>query len=554
LIAVPTRDWRGISYRALLPRHAEDRDPKAFNRFLQKESHKREGDDDNDSISSDSSDDSQQDYVPGVVDDPKMVLGRSKNVMIGDRVIGPIVSSTIQFVDPALLKADLNKQFRERFDGWEPPKGARKYIGARVIQGNYVLMDPAEEFTEEGVPMSRRHARQGSVTSLGSIGEGPKEKLIRMPPSLTLSKIRSLKHQALQAVKTELEISTLALACVYFERLCLDCRVDKSNRRLTFAVCLLLATKLNEPSCTLVIDQPPEKDGTPTRLIPSLTGRPNSKGSNSMFASLLEFFTQEWSLSLKRIFDAEWGVFAALGFSLHAAPSQVAFHFKRFMKTLNWNARNYLGDEMYNNWQDALEKEHRVKNHRERKRDLQRQRKEEQLLHLRIELERRKADEKEEAKDEEEEVEVEEAKTPPTTPPENKSIPKKGERLGIFHRFAARRTTSQDSLFIGRQRTMSPFPHPRNRNAPSSSSEENSLFLPRSPSLPELPAAAGVTLAHLHHLQQPDVDAQHQQTDVVAIHKPPQPDVVAIQVPEEEVDKLSELGPFEETENDGLTV
>ena len=45
--------------------------------------------------------------------------------MIGDRVTGGIVSSNIQFVKPELLKADLNKQFRERFDGWEPPKSQR---------------------------------------------------------------------------------------------------------------------------------------------------------------------------------------------------------------------------------------------------------------------------------------------------------------------------------------------------------------------------------------------------------------------------------------------
>lgn len=43
-------------------------------------------------------------------------------VFTGDKVTGPIVSSTIQFVKPSVLKADLNKQFRERFDKWEPPR------------------------------------------------------------------------------------------------------------------------------------------------------------------------------------------------------------------------------------------------------------------------------------------------------------------------------------------------------------------------------------------------------------------------------------------------
>jgi len=116
---IPARDWRGISYKALLPR--VENDSKAFNRFLRRESTQLHSggstgnaDDSDSSVSSDDSDV----YVPGLLDDPDMVLGRHRNVMIGDRVTGPIVASTIQFVEPALLKLELNKQFRERFDGW----------------------------------------------------------------------------------------------------------------------------------------------------------------------------------------------------------------------------------------------------------------------------------------------------------------------------------------------------------------------------------------------------------------------------------------------------
>lgn len=247
------------SYRAILPRYSGDDDKrdKAFNRFL-REDEKNDGDDHDDSSAS--SEDSDV-YVPGLLDDPEMVLGRHRTVMIGDAVTGPIASSSIQFVKPALLKAELNKQFRDRFDGWEPPKSARKYIGARVVQGNYVLMDPAND-EHDDQSYERRRNRQGSVGSVTSMSNsdsgtggcgGTPEKVIRMPPSLTLSKIRSLKRQALlAAVRAKLELGTLALACVYFERLCLDCRVDKSNRRLVFAACLLLAAKLNEPNVGLV--------------------------------------------------------------------------------------------------------------------------------------------------------------------------------------------------------------------------------------------------------------------------------------------------------------
>jgi hypothetical protein len=387
---MPARDWRGISYRSLLPRRVEKKN-RFFNRFLAEDedesqnADKKDKDDDDSSVGTNSSDESDE-YVPGILDDPEMVLGRHRNVMIGDRVTGPIVSSTIQFVKPQLLKADLNKQFRERFDGWEPPRSQRKFIGARVVDGVYTLMDPGDEYDDRSLDRPGRK-RVGSIASMNSTTEGPKEKTVRMPPSLTLSKIRSVKHQTLlAAVKAQLEIGTVALACVYFERLCLDCRVDKSNRRLSFAACLLLAAKLNEPNVGLVMRR--EETSGEENMNAGLTSsaRPN-KRSSTMFAALLEFFTQEWSLSLKHLFDAEWGVFAALGFSLHVSPSQVTFHFKRLMKTLEWNPLDYLGSEMCAQWQEALSNEEKRRQERERRRGIARLRKEEQLLNLHLEME-----------------------------------------------------------------------------------------------------------------------------------------------------------------------
>lgn len=278
-----------------------------------------------------------------------MVLGRHRNVMIGDRSTGCIVASTIQFVQPTLLKSNLNMQFRERFDGWEPPKVQRPFIGAKIVDGVYTLMEDADG---HGSSQNNEHQggpnvsasgpgqrkRQGSVTS---ISQNDASEIIRMPPSLTLSKIRSLKQQALRAaVKARLEISTVALAIVYFERLCLDCRIDKTNRRMSFAACLLLALKINESHVGLASTQQEDKgDNSKPSSKTLATNRIQSlyrstKKSNNMFSTLLEFFTQEWEISLKNLFSAEWGVFAALQFRLHAKPSQVAFHFKRLLKSL----------------------------------------------------------------------------------------------------------------------------------------------------------------------------------------------------------------------------
>ena len=44
-----------------------------------------------------------------------------------------------------------------------------------------------------------------------------------------------------------IEVATVALACIYLERLCLAGWVTKANRRLAMAACLAIAYKFNEP-------------------------------------------------------------------------------------------------------------------------------------------------------------------------------------------------------------------------------------------------------------------------------------------------------------------
>ena len=207
---LPERDWRGISYRALLPQ--KEKQNRAFNRLIGKrvdtpeKSHKnvmmkppllspRDRDQYDDSSSSgadngntstvSTSDTSAADgYHFGFLDDPNIVHGRNRNVMMGTKVTGPIISSTIQFVKPSVLKADLNKQFREQFDQYEPPKAQRKYICAKVIDGVYTLIDSMENMHNDDIDDVDRRHRSGSIS-----GDHMRD-TIRMPPSLTLSKIR----------------------------------------------------------------------------------------------------------------------------------------------------------------------------------------------------------------------------------------------------------------------------------------------------------------------------------------------------------------------------
>ena len=66
-------------------------------------------------------------------------------------------------------------------------------------------------------------------------------------PSMSLSKLRRCKLLLLAAGRdADLELSTVALAHAYLERLCWRNVVEKKNRKLLSAVCLTLAYKYNE--------------------------------------------------------------------------------------------------------------------------------------------------------------------------------------------------------------------------------------------------------------------------------------------------------------------
>jgi hypothetical protein len=165
-----------------------------------------------------------------------------------------------------------------------------------------------------------------------------------LPPSLTLSKIRSLKKVALLGCDSlKMEITTAAYAIIYFERLCLKGFVTKFNRRLTMSVCLLLATKFNENVTIKYHDR---------------------------IVQLLDFFDREWEISRREVFNAEFGAFVHLGFSLHIPHPHVYLMYTRLLKLLHKSSREYLGDEMENMYSQtiiALEQGQLFRNHGERK-------------------------------------------------------------------------------------------------------------------------------------------------------------------------------------------
>ncbi len=304
----------------------------------------------------------------------------------------------------------------------------RKYIGAAIVDGAYKLMDKTEPIVEVSDDDERGSNDEGRRRKRKNSSSRDLENL-HMPPSLTLSKIRKLKRSALLAcVNAKIEVSTMALACVYFERLALDCRVDKSNRRLTFATCLLIAIKINESNVKIVHEESSKES---KRGVLKSWIKPRQ--DYDFFSSLFTFFTHEWGLSLKQIFAAEWGTFSALGFRLHASPSDVSFHFKRLMKALEWSPLDYLGQEMYDYWQDAVATEQIMKEKRAHRKARRKKRKEKQILRLQRELEQM---EKNRHSDEiPDKIEVE----PISDVPSHDSLPRSQKRIpgiGLFSRIS----------------------------------------------------------------------------------------------------------------------
>ena len=186
-------------------------------------------------------------HDPNFIDNPNLLHAEYRHMMQRAAATGPLISSVILYVNELQLKESLNEDFRERHP--------------------------------------------------------------QLPPSLTLSKIRNLKKSALLGCfSLSLEVSTCALAVIYFERLVIKGMVTKPNRHLSMAVCLVLAYKFNEPVSSKYL---------------------------SRLEALLHYVDREWEVTKKEVLDAEFGAFVHLGFSLHAPHQHVYLTYSRLLRLVN---------------------------------------------------------------------------------------------------------------------------------------------------------------------------------------------------------------------------
>ena len=147
----------------------------------------------------------------------------------------------------------------------------------------------------------------------------------RIHPSLSLSKIRSLKRKIVEAsIACHLEILTAAKAYTLFEKLILFSPgfVTSKNRKLVAAVCLLLMKKVDD-DCDSCVDE------------------------GAFFAVCERLF----AVGKNEVLAGEVEVFVQARFDLQLVEEEFVPHFERIINTLEFsNVQEYLGERMYGLW------------------------------------------------------------------------------------------------------------------------------------------------------------------------------------------------------------
>ncbi|KAF4096875.1 CDK5 and ABL1 enzyme substrate 2 [Onychostoma macrolepis] len=120
---------------------------------------------------------------------------------------------------------------------------------------------------------------------------------------LTLSKIRSLKREICSVgEESSLQPVTIAMAFVYFEKLVLQGRLNKQNRKLVAAACILLAAKISSDLKKQEVKQ------------------------------LIDKLEERFRISRRELIAFEFTILVALEMALYLPESKVMPHYRRLVQ------------------------------------------------------------------------------------------------------------------------------------------------------------------------------------------------------------------------------
>lgn len=265
-------------------------------------------------------------------------LLNSRVYLSGNKACCPVVlSSLTSFISDSKRTAGsppppINHKYFRKISGWSKRHGVSyKHLLTKEVDNyepDYLIDDNDIKSGKHRVVMSLPGFLESVIWYVRA--KELKQELNRqfrhkhpwIQATLTLSKIRRIRQLMLQvAISLNLEMSTTALAYIYFQRLCIKNVIMKTNRKVAAAACLMLAYKFNEKIVTGV-----EDDGGATK---------------QKLQTLLDCLEKVLLVKKKELLLSEFGILVSLDFTLHAHIDDVRWHFHRMLQDEDVDSEEY---------------------------------------------------------------------------------------------------------------------------------------------------------------------------------------------------------------------
>jgi hypothetical protein len=230
-------------------------------------------------------------YDPNFLDDPTIRSGRKRKVMN----LPGIISSTIPFVKTKALAEELNEQFRDVHKDTitlslsKIRRLKKRMLSAAFPNGLYNV----HQYYHHGYSSSTAHLDNALIQT--------------------------------QTTDNQMDISTVALAIVYLEKLIIGNFVDNRNRKLIAATCLFLAAKVNSEVIS-------------------------AQDRTKHIQLLLEEIEDEFGVSKRAVIQHEFSTFTNLNFDLIVPLNQLLPHLKRLLEEQGIKLEEYLGEGLYDKY------------------------------------------------------------------------------------------------------------------------------------------------------------------------------------------------------------